>query len=66
MLNKKKNSTRTTVKISKRKKKKENVQRIDIRRNDGLYEQTKDKKKKKKKDRLNQMTAVHSLKHTHT
>ncbi len=47
MLNKKRkeNSTRTTVKISKRKK---NVQRIDIR-NDGLYEQTKDREQKKKK-----------------
>jgi hypothetical protein len=45
MLNKKKNSTRTTVKISKRKK---NVQGVDIR-NDGLYEQTKDKKRRRKR-----------------
>jgi len=65
MLNKKKPAQERQSKSVKEQKKKENVQRIDIR-NDSLYEQTKDKRKKEEeeKDRLNQMTAVHKHKDT--
>jgi hypothetical protein len=47
MLNKKKTARERQSK-SVKEKKKENVQRVNIR-NDGLYEQTKDKRTKKKK-----------------